>query len=260
MENEILKNRKQTCVWAHVLMHAGDRQDQLWLCYHPFARPVIFQECRKSRDDSRTFLCHAYGTSIDPDSGLCSLSFDNSRAQLSSSKRASFCSPILSSIILLLAGRVITKQPRGMPASSRQWFSKLGCYLGFQIWKKLRKHFLLMFHHSKQQQKYCKMQSSDQRGEIDKELKRRKKKKDNWEVSLSLLGSSLHGFQTPRPSFECMQHWLQAPGDHHWSILFAVFLINKLNPMKRLMGKKTPTESDSYCYRAFQLQVWNYVV
>lgn len=52
-------------------------------------------------------------------------------------------------VALLLAGRVITKQPRGMLASSGQGISKLGCYLGFQIWKKLGKHFLLTFHQLK---------------------------------------------------------------------------------------------------------------
>lgn len=107
------------------------------------------KDVQKPRDNSRTFLCHVYGTSIDPESGLWSLFFDNSRAQLSSSKRTVSVLQPCHLIVLLLAGRVITKQPRGMLAPSGQGISKLGCYLGFQIWKKPGKHFLLMFHQLK---------------------------------------------------------------------------------------------------------------
>lgn len=149
-------------------------------------RPIISQGCRKSRDDSRTCMCHVYSTDRGPGSGFCPY-FLNTQSPAWQFKKDQSLLPQLSHLImlvvLLLAGRVITKQPRRILASSGKEISKLGCYLGFQIWKKVGKHFLLMFHQLKSaagilQNAIFRSKGGGNRQRI------KKKKKGNWEVSL----------------------------------------------------------------------------
>lgn len=163
-----VKNLTQTPVWIHVIICAGNRQVQLWCCHHLFTTPTILQGCRKMT----VGLSCAMDLSIDPESGFWSLFFDNSGAQLSSKRMVSHL------IMLLVTGRVITKQPKGMLASSEQGISKLGCYLGFQIWKTLGKHFLLVFHQVKAAAEILQNPIFRSRG-VNRQRIKNNRKKDN---------------------------------------------------------------------------------
>lgn len=132
------------------------------------------------------------------------LFFDNSGAQLSSKRTG------------VSSDHAAGDRQGEHQAAPGQGISQPQCHLGFQIWYNLGKHFLLVFYQVKAAAEILQNSVFRSRGVNRRRIENNKKKIIRKFHSVSFWGAPCmdSGFEQ-HPSSQRMQHWLQAPGDHH---------------------------------------------